>query len=203
MSYRFIEITNPPTKLLGYIEGDELDLTGLVLTATTDEGEEEILDNSLVTVDPSPLTLGTTSVTLHYTGEYGEVDNYDFTVVLDGIGVKVASSWKFLDGHGLGYFYSLLLHTFIQKSSEQDYSSEDHYNKVMAYNDHGQVGYAKVDVEDIEYLDGLSELMDEMSEEDRSFESLIVKIVEDNKYVNEMNVMTTEKIESILNDEFV
>ncbi|MDR1028948.1 MAG: bacterial Ig-like domain-containing protein [Clostridiales Family XIII bacterium] len=61
-----IAVTTPPTKTV-YIEGQTFDPADMVVTATYDNSTQAPVTG--YTVDPTPLTLGTTSVTITYNGQ--------------------------------------------------------------------------------------------------------------------------------------
>ena len=76
-----ITVTGTPSKV-SYKSGENFSTTGLTVTATYDDKSTENV-TSKVTVSPSPLTKGTTSVTLLYT--YGDVTK---TATVSGITVS-------------------------------------------------------------------------------------------------------------------
>ncbi len=61
-----ISVTTQPTKKT-YNTNDEFDPTGMVVTALYNNGASQTISNSSLSFSPSPLTQGTTTVTISYT----------------------------------------------------------------------------------------------------------------------------------------
>ena len=65
VNYTSIAVTTPPAKT-AYHEGDSFDPAGMVVTASTDDGVTEELDNDKLDFTPEVLTPDTTAVTVAY-----------------------------------------------------------------------------------------------------------------------------------------
>lgn len=197
MNTNFIEIIKNPDKL-SYEEGESLDLTGALIEAEYEDGTRyDITD--IVTISPEVLSIKDKYVVIHFIGELDGEDK-EFTVTLP-ITVYSKSAWKFLDGAGLQYFYSLLLEKFMYKSSAIDSESKKHLNKVMVFDDNGDVSYVDVSLEDILYLKDISGLLPD-TEENKNFITLLDLISRQNGYLKDIDIAQDSVIQSILNDEF-
>ncbi len=85
-----IEVTAGDTAKKTYTAGESFDLTGYTIKAFDNYGEGKYKGKDVtasVTVDPAPLTAGTTSVTISYT-----VNGVTKTAVIDGITVTEAAA---------------------------------------------------------------------------------------------------------------
>ena len=197
MNTNFIEIIKNPDKL-SYEEGESFDLTGALIEAEYDNGNRyDITD--IVTVTPEVITLKDKCVVIHFIGEV-DTEEKEFTVTLP-ITVYAKSAWKFLDGAGLQYFYSLLLNKFMHKSSAIDVEGGSHTNKVMVFDGNGDVSYVDVTLDDILYLKDIASLLPD-TEENKNFINLIDFVDRQCGYLKDVDIAEDTVIQNILNDEF-
>ena len=82
-----IAVTTQPTKKV-YNTNDLFDPTGMVVTASYNNGASQTISNSSLSFSPSPLTVGTTTVTISYTE--GSVTK---TTTVSGLSVTTPTSY--------------------------------------------------------------------------------------------------------------
>lgn len=82
-----IAVTTQPTKKV-YNTNDLFDPTGMVVTASYNNGASQTISNSSLSFSPSPLTVGTTTVTISYTE--GEITK---TTTVSGLSVTTPTSY--------------------------------------------------------------------------------------------------------------
>ena len=197
MNTNFIEIIKNPDKL-SYEEGEVFDISGALIEAEYEDGTRyDITD--IVTVSPETLSIKDKYVVIHFIGEL-DGEEKEFTTTIP-VTVFSTSAWKFLDGAGLQYFYSLLLEKFMYKSSAIDVENGKHLNKVMVFDSNGDVSYVDVSLEDISYLKDVASLLPD-TEDNKNFISLVDFINRENGYLKDIDIAEDSVVQNILNDEF-
>ena len=86
-----IEITTAPDKLT-YFDGEAVDTTGMVVTATYENGDVEAVTD--YTIEPETLSAGDTSFTVVYQDKEAVVnleDTVEYTVTIDPNGETIYS----------------------------------------------------------------------------------------------------------------